>query len=62
MVALLSPVLLLILKIMTTEDLELLVELLHKYAKSTNSIMILEAIIPLLRQTEEQLDLKKNGY
>ena len=47
---------------MTTEDLELLVELLHKYAKSTNSIMILEAIIPLLRQTEEQLDLKKNGY
>ena len=47
---------------METKDLELLVELLRKYFKSTDSPIILEAILPLLRQTEERLDLKKNGY
>ena len=47
---------------MTTEDLEQLVELLHKYIQSTDSPMILESIYPLLKQTEEHLDLKKNGY
>ena len=48
--------------IMSTQELEQLVELLHKYVQSTNSPMILESIYPLLRQTEEHLDLKKNGY
>ena len=47
---------------MKTEDLELLIELLKKYAQSTDSPMILETVYPLLRQTEEHLDLKKNGY
>jgi len=47
---------------MTTEDLKQLVELLHKYVQSTDSPMILESIYPLLKQTEEHLDLKKNGY
>jgi hypothetical protein len=47
---------------MTTQELEQLVELLHKYVQSTNSPMILESIYPLLKQTEEHLDLKKNGY
>ena len=47
---------------MTIQELEQLVELLRKYAQSTNSPMILESIYPLLKQTEEHLDLKKNGY
>ena len=47
---------------MTTQELELLVELLRKYVQSTNSPMILESIYPLLKQTEEHLDLKRNGY
>ena len=47
---------------MTTQELEQLVELLEKYVQSTNSPMILESIYPLLRQTKEHLDLKKNGY
>jgi hypothetical protein len=45
--------------VMTTQELEQLVELLHKYAQSTNSPMILESIYPFLKQTEEHLDLKK---
>ena len=47
---------------MTTQELELLVELLEKYVQSTNSPMILESIYPLLKQTQEHLDLKKSGY
>jgi hypothetical protein len=47
---------------MTTQELKQLVELLHKYVQSTDSVMVLESIYPLLRQTEEHLDLKKNGY
>ncbi len=47
---------------MTIQELEQLVELLRKYAQSTNSPMILESIYPMLKQTEEHLDLKKNGY
>ena len=47
---------------MTTQELELLVELLRKYTQSTNSPMILESIYPVLKQTEEHLDLKKNRF
>lgn len=47
---------------MTLQELEQLVELLEKYVQSTDSPMILESIYPLLKQTQEHLDLKKNGY
>ena len=47
---------------MELHEMEKMLELLEKYIQSTNSVMVLETIIPIRNIVKEHIDLKKNGY